>query len=170
MADQAVTIYTDGGCKPNPGFGGWASILLYTSENGAKHEKRLTGNAKYSTNNKMELTAILEGLKALKRPCHVTIYSDSKYAVESIGSWKNGTPCRPIGWLVKWNDDGWKKKKGELKNIDIFKQIHILAEKQLSLTMRWVKGHDNDYYNELCDSLANEACDILINDVPHYDI
>src|SRR4051812_23924953 len=116
MLQSEVVIYTDGACEPNPGMGGWAAILLY-EQDGEVHKREITGAEKDSTNNRMEIIAVLEGLKALKRPCFVTIYSDSKYVVNSVGSWLDGRPRSGMfGWMVGWQRSGWSKKGGPLKN------------------------------------------------------
>lgn len=168
-----VVIYTDGGVEPNPGPGGWGAILLHEDEKGNRHEKELTGAAKHTTNNRMEITAMLEGLKALKRPLTVTVYTDSQYLKNSIGNWNQGKPIN--GWVIGWKNNGWvKKTKGELKNIDLWKALWTECKRHKSITMRWVKGHSGDHYNERCDILAVEArlgrgWDVILEDITDND-
>ncbi|NLN65981.1 MAG: ribonuclease HI [Clostridiaceae bacterium] len=137
---KEVEIYTDGACSGNPGMGGWGTILLYKG-----HEKVLSGYEENTTNNRMELNAAIEGLKALKEPCRVKLYSDSAYLVNAMQK----------GWLQGWKDNGWArgKKKEELKNIDLWKMIDSLVQKH---SVEWikVKGHSDNEYNTLCDKLA----------------
>jgi len=151
-----VTIYTDGGTNPNPGPGGWGAILLYEDKNG-KHERELKGRENKTTNNRMEITAMLEGLKALKRPVNVIVYTDSKYLKDSIGNWDNGKSCQPFGWVIGWEAQGWAKRKGPLKNVDLWKALIKECKKQKSITVRWVRGHSGNLYNERCDELATKA-------------
>ena len=162
-----VIIYTDGGCNPNPGRGGWAAILLF-EHNGITHYKELSGGEAETTNNRMEILAVLNGLEALKllkRSCVVTIFSDSKYVVNGIGDWDNGKPTEnKNGWIVNWKQRSWSKKDGELKNIDLWITIYELIQKQKSVTMKWIRGHTGHEYNERCDILAVEARRSIIND------
>ncbi len=151
-----VVIYTDGGAEPNPGQGGWGAILLFEVE-GKRHERELSGNAHQTTNNRMEITAMLEGLKALKRPCNVLVYTDSQYLKGSVGYWNRGKPVRPTGWMVSWKARGWRRKDAPLLNDDLWKEMWKLCELQKSIQMKWVKGHSEDHYNERCDVLATEA-------------
>ena len=136
---KEVTIYTDGACSGNPGPGGWAAILIY----GGK-EKELSGGEPHTTNNRMELTAVISGLEALKEPCLVNVYSDSKYVVDAIN----------LGWAKSWQKKGWKRNKDETaKNPDLWeKLLHLLDIHQTRLI--WLKGHDENLYNERCDRLA----------------
>ena len=140
-----VELYTDGACRGNPGRGGWAAILVY-----GKHKKELTGGERVTTNNRMELSAALYGLKALQEPCAVTLYSDSRYLVDAIR----------LGWLDAWRAHGWRRGKEALKNPDLWQQL----DEQLSrhtVTPVWVKGHDGHAYNERCDALACAAADVF---------
>lgn len=137
-----VEIYTDGACSGNPGVGGWASVLLYE-----QHKKELYGNDKETTNNRMELTAVIEALKALKRPCNVTLYSDSKYVVDSINK----------DWVYKWEANNWiKSDRKPALNTDLWKELLTLLEVH-RVKFVWVKGHNGNEYNERCDELAVKA-------------
>lgn len=137
-----VEIYTDGACSGNPGVGGWASVLLYE-----QHKKELYGNAKETTNNRMELTAVIEALKALKRPCNVTLYSDSKYVVDSVNK----------DWVYKWEANNWiKSDRKPALNVDLWKELLALLEIH-RVKFVWVKGHNGNVYNERCDELAISA-------------
>ena len=137
---KCVTIYTDGGCEPNPGTGGWAAILSCDG----KH-KELSGGAPNTTNNRMELTAALEALKALKRPCTVLLYTDSEYVKKGITE-----------WLPSWKRRGWKRKTGGIKNLDLWQELDALAQTH-DIEWRWVRGHSGDPFNERCDELASQA-------------
>ena len=136
---KTVTLYTDGACSGNPGPGGWGAILSY---NGA--EKELSGGEKSTTNNRMELTAVIAGLSALKEPCIVELYSDSKYVIDGLSK----------GWAVSWRKNGWKKadKKPAL-NPDLWETLLNLTERH-QLHYHWVKGHADNPYNNRCDQLA----------------
>jgi ribonuclease HI len=135
-----VIIYTDGACTPNPGPGGWAALLRFGS-----HEKILTGNASTTTNNRMELTAAVEALKALKRTCQVEIYTDSEYLQRGITQ-----------WLPDWRRRGWKRKGGRLANLDLWQALDA-ALSQHPVAWHWVRGHAGNPYNERVDKLANSA-------------
>lgn len=136
---KKVEIYTDGACSGNPGKGGWGAVLVY---NGI--EKELSGFDKDTTNNRMELTAVIEGLKALKEPCEVKLTTDSKYVCDAINK----------GWVYSWKSKGWKKadKKPAL-NVDLWEQLLELLDKH-NVEFIWVKGHAGHKYNERCDELA----------------
>ena len=137
---KKVNVYTDGACKGNPGAGGWAAILEF----GGK-EKELSGGDKLTTNNRMELIAAIEGLKALKEPCRVTLYSDSQYLVNAINK----------GWLDSWKAKGWRKAdKSPVLNDDLWKELVELLDVH-SVEFVWVRGHDGHAYNERCDALAS---------------
>lgn len=134
-----VEIFTDGACSGNPGAGGWAAILRY-----GEHEKEISGGEKQTTNNRMELTAVISALLALKSPCKVTLYSDSKYVVEAIE--KN--------WAVGWKARGWKKAdKSPALNVDLWEQLLSLLEVH-DVKFVWIKGHNEHPENERCDKLA----------------
>ena len=141
-----VEIYTDGGCKPNPGTGGWAAILLYRDK-----RRELSGAEHNTTNNRMELTAAVRALEALKRPCEVVVHTDSEYLRNRITSWMPG-----------WKRNGWKRKEGALKNIDLWQRLDELTTSH-HIEWRWVKGHAGHELNERCDELASEAIDNLRN-------
>ncbi len=136
---KKVYIYTDGACSGNPGKGGWGAVLVY-----ANTEKELCGGCADTTNNRMELTAVIEALKKLKEPCEVELTTDSKYVCDSVNK----------GWLYSWKKNGWKKadKKPAL-NIDLWEELIPLLEMH-SVTFNWVKGHSGHPYNERCDALA----------------
>lgn len=134
-----VTIYTDGACSGNPGPGGWGAIL----ESGGQ-KKELSGGEAHTTNNRMELTAVIEALAALKRPCEVDLVTDSKYVVDGITK----------GWAKGWRAKGWKKGDGKpALNPDLWERLlNLLDEHQVAF--RWVKGHAGHPQNERCDELA----------------
>ena len=136
---KQVEIFTDGACSGNPGKGGWGAVLRY---NGA--EKELCGGAVETTNNRMELTAVIEALRALKEPCEVTLTTDSKYVVDAIEK----------SWVYSWKQNGWRKadKKPAL-NVDLWEMLLPLLEKH-TVTFVWVKGHAGHPENERCDKLA----------------
>lgn len=136
---KTVTIYTDGACSGNPGPGGWAAILRY-----GEHEKELSGGEAQTTNNRMELTAVLRALEALKEPCTVELYTDSKYIADAILK----------GWVFSWQKNGWRKadKKPAL-NVDLWEQLLAHMETH-TLQIHWVKGHADNPYNNRCDQLA----------------
>ena len=139
---KEIVIYTDGACSGNPGKGGWAAILCYREK-----EKVLSGFEKQTTNNRMELTAVITALEALKEPCEVTLYSDSKYVVDALEK----------GWLESWVLRGWKKAdKSAVLNRDLWER-YLEAAKPHAIRFTWVKGHDGNAYNERCDALAVAA-------------
>ena len=135
---RKVTIYTDGACSGNPGPGGWGAILMY-----GKSKKELSGGEVSTTNNRMELTAVIKALEALKEPCEVMLYTDSQYVANAIN----------LGWLESWKSKGWKRKGGEVKNLDLWITLVPLLEKH-KVTFEWVKGHSDNEYNNRCDELA----------------
>lgn len=138
---QKVIIYTDGACSGNPGPGGWAAILIY-----GDNKKEISGGSQETTNNIMELTAILEGLKALKVDCEVEVYSDSAYSVNAFNQ----------GWIYNWMKKGWKTASGEpVKNKEIWQELYSLTQKH-KVTFNKVKGHSDDELNNRCDELARE--------------
>lgn len=144
-----VKIYTDGACSGNPGPGGWGVILSY---NGAV--KELSGGEKETTNNRMELTAAIQGLSALKERCSVALYSDSKYLIDAITK----------GWVYNWRDKGWMKTKTEpTPNSDLWKRLlELLSYHEVEL--EWVRGHAGHPENEKCDKLATDAIKKLKTD------
>ena len=142
MARKSVEIYTDGACSGNPGTGGGAAVLLYNS-----HKKEISGAEPDTTNNRMELTAIIEGLKMLKEPCDVTLYSDSAYSVDPF--LKN--------WISGWIARGWRTaSKDDVKNADLWQTLLQLTSKH-SVTFVKVKGHSDNELNNRCDLLARTA-------------
>jgi ribonuclease HI len=145
MSSQVI-IYTDGGCEPNPGTGGWAAVMKT-----GKHRKELSGGELETTNNRMELTAAIESLKQLTRPCKVTVYTDSQYVRLGITQ-----------WMAQWKAKGWKRKTGPIKNLDLWKDLHELAAKH-EINWEWVKGHSGIDENERCDILASAAIAQLRN-------
>jgi len=142
---QSVEIYSDGACKGNPGPGGWGVLLRY-----GKHEKHLYGGEAQTTNNRMELTAVLQGLLALKRESRVRVVTDSQYV-------KNGI----TQWIHNWKRNGWKTAgKQAVKNADLWRQLdEAVARHQVE--WRWVKGHSGHPENELADQLANRGIEEL---------
>jgi len=137
-----VTLYTDGACIGNPGPGGYAAVLLY-----GKHRKELSGGYLRTTNNRMELLAVVMGLMALKMKCHVTVYSDSRYVVDAMNK----------GWARRWHSNGWKRNKSEKAvNPDIWAQLISFCDYH-DVEFKWVRGHTGNSENERCDQLANEA-------------
>lgn len=136
---KKVRIYTDGACSGNPGCGGWGAVLVY-----GEKEKELSGAEAETTNNRMELTAVIMALKALKEPCDVELTTDSKYVCDAVNK----------GWVYSWRKNGWRKadKKPAL-NVDLWEQLLKLLEAH-SVSFVWVKGHNGHPYNERCDRLA----------------
>ena len=135
---EKVIIYTDGACSGNPGPGGWGAILKY-----GEVEKELSGGEELTTNNRMELTAAIKALSALKEPCIVDLYSDSKYLIDSFDK----------GWVYSWQKLGFKKKGKDVPNTDLWiKLLELFKIHQINLI--WVKGHAENEYNNRCDKLA----------------
>lgn len=136
-----VTIYSDGGTDPNPGYGGWAAILRF-----GQHEKVLTGNDPDTTNNRMELQAAIAALEALSRPCHVDFYTDSQYVRQGISQWIEG-----------WARRGWRGQSGQdIANVDLWKRLWELSQIH-EIEWHWVRGHSGNPLNERVDELAREA-------------
>ena len=137
--NKEVNIYTDGACSGNPGPGGWGVILEYNG-----HIKELSGGEAETTNNRMEMMAVIKGLEALKEECVVDLYSDSKYVIEAIEK----------GWVWKWARQGWiKSDKKPAKNPDLWRRIIDLCQKHAVRT-HWIKGHAENPYNNRCDEMA----------------
>ena len=136
---KEIELFTDGACSGNPGPGGWGAILRY---NGM--EKELSGGEENTTNNRMELTAAIEGLSALKEPCRVRLVTDSRYVADGIGK----------GWAASWRKNGWRKadKKPAL-NADLWEKLLLLTELH-TVEIEWVRGHNGHPENERCDALA----------------
>ncbi len=136
---KRVEIYTDGACSGNPGIGGWGSILIYKGV-----EKIISGGELSTTNNRMELTAIIKALEALKEPCEVLIYSDSQYAVDAVSK----------GWLTYWRSHGWRTKgKDDVKNVDLWENLLDMMNKH-HVSFVKVKGHSDNVNNNRCDEIA----------------
>ena len=136
---KTVTIYTDGACSGNPGPGGWGAILMYGA-----HKKELSGGEPQTTNNRMELTGVITALEALKEPCVVELYSDSKYVIDGLGK----------GWAKGWRARGWvKSDKKPALNPDLWGRLLDLCEKH-TVNLHWVKGHAENEFNNRCDQLA----------------
>ncbi len=144
MAETSVVrLYTDGACLGNPGPGGWAAVLLY----GGEARKELSGGYAKTTNNRMEMLALIEGLKALKRPCRVKVWTDSRYLHDGLTK----------GWLQKWQKNGWKTAaKKAVKNKDLWQELATLTNRH-QIELHWVRGHSGDPENERCDVLAKAA-------------
>ena len=145
MTQEKIIIYTDGGCSPNPGLGGWAAVLISPSHD--NYTKEISGSEAESTNNRMELTAAIMALEELKNPSDVELITDSQYLKNAFTK----------GWLKNWLRNGWKSSnKKPVKNIDLWKELLGLSEKH-SIDWKWVKGHSNNKYNDLADELATLA-------------
>ena len=142
MPMKTVTIYTDGACSGNPGPGGWGAILKY-----GEYEKELSGGEAATTNNRMELTGVICALEALKEPCAVELWSDSKYVIDSLSK----------GWAASWKKRGWiKSDKKPALNPDLWERLLELAARH-EMRYHWVKGHAENAYNNRCDALAVAA-------------
>jgi ribonuclease HI len=142
MTYHQVSIWTDGSAKPNPGNGGFAALLVY-----GEHERVLTGGEKQTTNQRMELMAAVVALEALKRPCEVTIYTDSKYLKLGI-----------TDWIQKWKRNGWRTSaKHPVEHRDLWERLDAQVERHLQVTWEWTKGHAGNVNNERVDKLALTA-------------
>ncbi len=138
---KTVTIYTDGACSGNPGVGGWGAILMYNG-----NSKEISGHSQETTNNIMELTAVIESLKLLKEPCEVDLYSDSAYVVNAFLE----------GWVKNWEINGWKTSgKEPVKNKELWEELIELSTVH-NINWHKVKGHSDNEYNNRCDKLAKE--------------
>ena len=136
-----IEIFTDGACKGNPGVGGWGAILIYKD-----HKKEICGSSADTTNNIMELTAVIKALDTLKEPCHVVLTTDSNYVKDGITNWINN-----------WKTNGWKTaNKKPVKNKELWEKLDILTKKHI-IDWKWVKGHSGHPGNEQAERLANEA-------------
>lgn len=141
--DSFVEIYTDGACSGNPGRGGFGAVLLHKN-----HRKEISGFEPETTNNRMELRAAIEALRALKRPAEIKIYTDSKYVMDGITK-----------WIFGWKKNGWKAaNKKPVKNVDLWQDLDAEVAKHKT-TWIWVKGHNGNYFNEVADRLAREAAE-----------
>ena len=144
---KQVKIYTDGACSGNPGPGGWGAILIY-----GKVEKELSGGEPATTNNRMELVSVITALAALREPCKVELFTDSQYVANAVN----------LGWLESWRRRDWKRKGGEVKNLDLWLKLIPLLDTH-EVTFIWVKGHAENEYNNRCDELAVAARDAQMN-------
>lgn len=144
-----VNIYTDGAARGNPGPGGYGSVLHYVDGNGKLHVKELSQGYERTTNNRMELMGVIAALEVLKRPCEITLYSDSQYVINAFNQ----------NWIAGWLKRGWKNAKKEpVKNVDLWKRL-LKAKDGHDITFEWVKGHAGHPENERCDELATAAAD-----------
>jgi ribonuclease HI len=138
---KQVEVFTDGACKGNPGPGGWGAVLRWGG-----HEKELSGHEPATTNNRMELTAVIEALNALKGPCEVQLHTDSKYVIDGITK-----------WIFGWQKNGWKNsQKKDVLNADLWLAL-LEAKRRHKVSWHWVKGHDGHPENERADKLASDA-------------
>ncbi len=144
--ERALEIWTDGACKQNPGVGGWGALLVW-----GEHKLELFGGEKLTTNNQMELTAVISALSALKRPCPVIIHTDSTYVRDGITK-----------WIHNWKRNGWRTAdKKEVKNADLWQRLDDLVGRY-DIEWRWVKGHNGDPGNEKADELANRGVEVAL--------
>lgn len=140
---MTVEIYTDGACLGNPGRGGWGAILIYK-----EHRKEISGSEAETTNNRMELRAVIEALRLLKKPAQAKIYTDSKYVMDGITK-----------WIFNWKKNGWKSAdKKPVKNVDLWQELETETTKH-QLSWIWVKGHNGNHFNEIADQLARSAAE-----------
>ena len=146
MSEINIEIFTDGACRGNPGPGGWGALLRYNH-----HEKKISGAEPHTTNNRMELTAVIMSLRALKKTCHIRVTTDSQYVRMGVTK-----------WIHRWKSHGWKTSdKKPVKNQDLWQQLDELAQAH-PIEWHWVKGHSGHIENELADQLANQAIDKLL--------
>ena len=139
--NTAIKIFADGACSGNPGKGGYAAIIKYGDK-----VKKITGCSHHTTNNRMELTAIIEALRTIKSPCHIHIFTDSNYVVRGMNE-----------WVFKWKKNGWKNSsKKPVANRELWEELLRLSSNH-NITWNWIRGHDGNPENELCDRLAKEA-------------
>lgn len=145
-----VEIYTDGAARGNPdGPGGYGTVLHYTDSAGQLHIKELSGGFARTTNNRMELMAVIAGMEALTKPCEIELFSDSKYVIDAFNK----------HWIEGWISKGWRRGKNEpVKNVDLWKRL-LAAKKPHQVNFNWVKGHNGHAENERCDLLATSAAD-----------
>ncbi|HQR02517.1 MAG: ribonuclease HI [Proteobacteria bacterium] len=147
MTEEVVDIFTDGACSGNPGPGGWGAILR-----SAGHEKELFGGEKDTTNNRMELTAVIQALRALKRPVQARVHTDSQYVQKGISE-----------WIIGWKRRGWKTAaKAPVKNVDLWQALDAEAARH-AVEWFWVRGHDGHVENERADTLARRGVDLVRN-------
>lgn len=144
---KEIKIYTDGACSKNPGPGGWGAVLIYKS-----HRKEISGADAQTTNNRMELTAVIKALECLKEKCKIELFTDSKYVCDSIKK----------GWAESWKNNNWKKSDKKLAiNADLWEVLLNLISKH-DITFNWVKGHAGNIENERCDELATSEIKKLV--------
>ena len=145
-----ITMYTDGAARGNPdGPGGYGTILSFVDSKGQEHIRELSAGYQKTTNNRMEMMAVIAGLEALNRSCEITVYSDSQYVVKAFNE----------HWLDGWIKKGWKRGKNEpVKNVDLWKRM-LAAKEPHQVSFQWVKGHNGHPQNERCDELATTAAD-----------
>ncbi len=142
---EKIIIYTDGACSGNPGVGGWGAILMYN-----KYEKKISGGNKDTTNNQMEIRAVIEALKIIKKPSEIIINTDSKYVMNGITK-----------WIFGWKKNGWRTTdRKAVKNSELWQELDIEVNKH-NIEWRWVKGHSGDKYNDIADELAREAIGVI---------
>ena len=147
MTKPNVSIYTDGACANNPGKGGYGVVLIYKKSDGNIVKKEFARGFELTTNNRMELLAVIDALNSLKTACNIKLYSDSKYVIDAINQ----------KWLDSWQEKNWKlNTKNPVKNIDLWEKL-IIAMKPHNIEFIWVKGHAQNEFNNLCDKLAVEA-------------
>lgn len=147
MSKPHITIYTDGACKGNPGPGGWGVVLR-----SGEHEKHLHGGAPDTTNNRMEISAVIHALKALKQPSVVDLYTDSQYVQKGVSE-----------WLAGWKARGWRTAdKSPVKNVDLWQELDALLP-QHEIAWHWVRGHNGHPGNELADQLANQGVEAFLS-------
>ncbi len=145
---KKIDIYTDGACSGNPGPGGWGAILRY-----GNHQKEISGSENNTTNNRMEITALIKALEIVKEPCNIKVYTDSKYVCDSITK----------GWALSWKNKGWKKSDGKpALNSDLWEKLLSLINIH-NVEFTWIKGHNGHIENELCDKLATNAIKKSLN-------
>lgn len=146
MTSNVIEIFTDGACRGNPGIGGWGAVLRYRG-----HEKQIYGAENYTTNNRMELTAVIEAIKCLKKASLIEITTDSKYVQQGM-----------TRWILHWQKNNWLiAKKKQIKNLELWQMLHVLTQNH-RITWHWVKGHSGHPENTLADNLANLAIDELL--------
>ncbi len=144
-----VVIYSDGSSRGNPGNGGYGTVVLFTDSKGVVHEKQISEGYKMTTNNRMELRGVIAGLKILTRSCKVEVITDSKYVVDAFNQ----------NWISGWQKNNWRNSKKEtVKNKDLWVEL-IELTKRHEVRFTWVKGHNGNNYNEICDTLATNAAD-----------
>lgn len=152
---KEVTIYTDGSAKGNPGNGGYGAVIIYTNDKGETVEKTISGGYPDTTNNRMEITAVIKALQVLTIPCKANVYSDSQYLVNTFNK----------RWINNWKRNGWKTANGnDVKNKDLW-EVMLSLTKYHKVKFEWVKGHSENKYNELCDKLATSAAEAVSKDM-----